>query len=109
MAVRIVEHPAAGAEVIAAAEYYEGLVAGLGHEFMARIEEALRDIAAGPARWPPALGGSVGTAVRSRSTRSFPYSVVYLHDREDVIVLAYPHDRQGPGYWQGRELGTSGA
>ena len=40
------EHPSAGSELLAAAEYYEGLVPGLGHEFMIRVAEAVRSIGA---------------------------------------------------------------
>ena len=86
------EHPSAGSELLAAAEYYEGLVPGLGHEFMIRVAEAVRSIGAGPGSWP---------------VRAFPYSVVSIHHRAEIVILAYVHDHQRPGYWCGRAAGSA--
>lgn len=99
------EHPAAGAELLAAAEYYESLVPGLGYEFMVSIAEAVRSIEDHPTSWPPVVGGPLGAEVRSRSARTFPYRVVYVHHRPGVTVLAYAHDRQRPAYWRARASG----
>ena len=101
------EHPAAGAELLAAAEYYESLVPGLGYEFMVSIAEAVRSIEDRPTSWPPVVGGPRGAEVRSRSARAFPYRVVYVHHRPGATVLTYAHDRRRPGYWSYRTVGPN--
>lgn len=101
------EHPSAGAELLAAAEYYEDLVPGLGHEFMIRAAEAVQSIGARPESWPPVADAAGGAIARSRSVRSFPYSVVYIHHRAEVFILAYVHDRRRRGYWRGRAAGSA--
>ncbi len=101
------EHPSAGSELLAAAEYYEGLVPGLGHEFMIRVAEAVRSIGAGPESWPPVADAGGGGVARRRSVRTFPYSVVYIHHRAEIVILAYVHDHQRPGYWRGRAAGSA--
>ena len=102
MTERVSEHPAAGAELLEAAEFYEDLVPGLGHEFMTRIANGVRSIAENPASWPPVLAPHGGTTVRSRAIHSFPYRVVYMLLGTDVIILSYAHARQRPGYWRDR-------
>jgi hypothetical protein len=34
--------------------------------------------------------------------RRFPYSVVYRIDKDRILIVAFPHDRQRPGYWRSR-------
>lgn len=34
--------------------------------------------------------------------RRFPYRVVYLVHEDELVIVAYAHDRREPGYWDRR-------
>ena len=92
-------HPAASAEVIAAAEWYELAHEGLGLDFSAEVEAAVARIALSPSRWPV---NRVDARTRHVGLRRFPYSVVYRLLADAVIIVAVVHDRREPGYWSSR-------
>lgn len=96
------EHPAAGAELLEAAAHYENLATGLGHELFAMVAEAVREIEARPGIWPPLSGVDGPVTVRTRSTRKFPYRVIFAFHEGQIVILAYAHERQRPGYWRSR-------
>jgi hypothetical protein len=40
--------------------------------------------------------------IRRRGVRSFPYGVIYVVKNDELVVVAYAHERRRPGYWRGR-------
>lgn len=38
--------------------------------------------------------------VRREGVSGFPYGVVYVVRAEEIVILAYAHDRRRPGYWE---------
>lgn len=40
--------------------------------------------------------------LRTKRVRGFPYGIVYLIDGEELVIFAYSHDKQRPGYWKHR-------
>jgi hypothetical protein len=50
-------------------------------------------------------GGACGAGaafVRRKGVSGFPYGVVYVVRAEEIVILAYAHDRRRPGYWEHR-------
>ena len=89
--------PLAEEEFLHAVARYEGKRRGLGAEFLAEVERAVRRIVSFPQHGSPYL---VGT--RRIVLRRFPYSVVYSPDPDDLLVVAVAHQRRKPGYWRSR-------
>lgn len=48
------------------------------------------------------LRSPVGMTIRFVPVRGFPFKVVFLHEPEEVVVLAVAYDSRRPNYWQGR-------
>ncbi len=42
------------------------------------------------------------TGARRIVLKRFPYDVVFLLDRDRVVILAYAHHSRRPGYWRER-------
>lgn len=96
------EHPEAGAELFAAAEYFERVEPGLGHVLFRVVADAIASIEEFPDGWPPLPGWDGEPVVRSKATKRFHYRVVYFVRDGEPVILAYAHERQRPGYWKHR-------
>lgn len=83
-----------------AAGWYERAEPGLGAAFVdayvTRLEEALARPSIGT---PERIGGTV---VRTFKLRRFPYVIVLVVRRSEIVVIAVAHERRRPRYWQGR-------
>lgn len=90
-------HPDAEAELIAAAEFYEGQAAGLGVDFIAEIQQALEMIAN-----HPGIGHSFSKHLRRILVRLFPYGILYSSGPSGIFVAAVMHLHRRPGYWKDR-------
>ena len=94
----VVLHDQARAELEAAVAWYEQCRPGLGVEFQAAVEEAVRRI-----RENPRVGSRYGaTRFRCVFARRFPYVVFFAEGADAVRVMAIAHDRRRPGYWSDR-------
>jgi plasmid stabilization system protein ParE len=89
--------PEAKAEFDDAADRYESQQAGLGVDFVARVREVLRRIAANPR-----LHATVYRDVRKAVMRRFPYIVLYREEGGEVVVVSVFHTSRDPGVWQAR-------
>jgi plasmid stabilization system protein ParE len=97
--VRVEFHPEARDEFVAAVEYYDIAVSGLGDRFLIAIRRTI-DLALAH----PEAGTPRGTA-RRLLVAGFPYDVVY-RVRDDVLdILAVAHHHRRPGYWRRRTRG----
>lgn len=100
MTLEVGYHPAAAAEVVGAAAWYENESAGLGGRFLAAVEAAvLRG-----SRWPnvgkPVVITPDGAIVnRKLPVGGFPWAVGYEVTDETLLVLAVFHQHREPGYW----------
>ncbi|MDR1442192.1 MAG: type II toxin-antitoxin system RelE/ParE family toxin [Bifidobacteriaceae bacterium] len=95
------EHPEAAAELDEAVRWYESQEPGIGLALVARAERARQDIA----DWPqagPAFDGDRRDEIRSRAVRGYPYRIVYAIEADEIVILAYAHERRRPGYWLAR-------
>lgn len=91
-------HPAASAEMIAAARVYEERVTGLGHRFLDAVDAALATL-----RRSPRLGRSDRRGRRRWLVRRFPYVIIYRVKGNFLHVLAVAHTSRMPGYWKSRD------
>jgi hypothetical protein len=90
-------HPAARDEFVAAAEYYETAVPGLGGRFLVAVTHATAAILQ-----HPDVGGRRGAHARQLIVTGFPYDVVYMFRNDVVSILAVAHHHRRPGYWRDR-------
>jgi len=89
---------AALAEFIAAGQYYNGKVPGLGDAFVDEVEAGVRAIVANPLTWR-----AVEADVRRYLVNRFPYGIYYSVEPDETIVIwAVKHLRRDPDYWQER-------
>jgi hypothetical protein len=72
--MKLVQLPAAEAEVDDAVAYYEQKRAGLGLQLLTEIRRAYDVVSATPNRWP-----NVGRGARRYRLDRFPYGVVYVY------------------------------
>ena len=95
--MELILRPAAAADVEEAFSWYERQRPGLGEEFLEKVNEALREIAAYPLR----------QAVVFRDTRRFllkrfPYALFYRIYPNLVVVVGCMHGRRNPLRWRQR-------
>ncbi len=97
MTVKVVFRPAARAEFDGATLRYEDRRPGLGAQFVSEIDYAVDLASKYPDRYPIKHNG-----IRCVRARRFPYSIYYIVETEQVVVLAVFHARRDPAIWQSR-------
>lgn len=91
-------HVEAEAELNEAVSFYEALMPGLGKSLTNEVRKTVRLI-----QNHPAAGHNVGTKLKKSLVHRFPYSLIYSHDAQTVLILAVAHHRRRPGYWHSRQ------
>lgn len=86
LAVRLTE--LAVSDLAQAFQWYEEQKPDLGYRFMARVDEALDQIALNPALYAPVIGSAQRVLVEQ-----FPYALYYTIS-EDAIVIACLHGKR---------------
>jgi len=95
---RVIFHPEADAEMMAAAEFYEAKSAGLGIDFIAEVERATRALLV-----HSRIGHRFSRRLRRVLVQRFPYGLLYRAESEHIFVVAVAHVRRRPAYWRHRE------
>lgn len=85
------------AEYIAAGQYYNRQVPGLGDAFADEIEAGIRGILARPHAWR-----IVEDDVRRYLVARFPYGIYYTIESDMIVIWAVKHLHRAPDYWQQR-------
>jgi len=80
-----------------AVAYYEDKAHGLGLDFEAEIERAIKTIQQSPERWPLRDDGT-----RRLLTDRFPFVIVYMQLDDFIWIIAFAHCKRKPGYWKSR-------
>jgi plasmid stabilization system protein ParE len=88
----------AESELVAAAEYYDRAVPGLGLEFLNEVERTIGRILHHPEAWT-----KITQQHRRCRTRRFPYAIIYAVENETIIISAVMHGHRHPDYWKSRE------
>ncbi len=83
-----------------AALFYEAAGSGLGHDFLDDVQHVIDNVMA-----RPEIGILIGHGFRRVLLRRFPFSVVYMMEDREIVVVAVAHQRRRPGYWRGRRGG----
>ena len=95
---RLLFHPDAEAEFVAAISYYEECDPGLGLDFAREVQQALRRVGDYPRLWP-----EIAREVRRCLVRRFPFGVLYSMEPDGIFILAVMHLHREPAYWQRRQ------
>lgn len=89
-------------ELAAAALWLERERAGAGYRLIDEVDGAIKFITDWPNASREAEDYRTDPPVRSRGLRVNPYNVVYTVSDGVVVIVAYAHFRQPPGYWTRR-------
>lgn len=90
-------HEAADAEVVEAVFYYDGKSSGLGDRFLAEVKAATSYI-----EKYPEIAPVIEDGVRAKVLVRFPYSLLYVAERDVLFIVAVAHQSKRPGYWADR-------
>jgi len=90
-------HPEARVDLRDSARWYRERNATIAVEFRAAVLDAVRGVAQTPQRWPAHLYGT-----RRVVLHRFPFSIIYLHNPDEVVIVAVAHGKRKPGYWRQR-------
>ena len=93
----IIFTPAARADLIDAQQWYEDEVPGLGRRFRAAIDAVTERMRVNPQQFP-----IVSKNVRRALLRRFPYSIFFVVEGDNVLVIACFHASRDPSRWQER-------
>ena len=90
-------HPEAREEFLAAIDLYNQTEPGLGLDFAGEINAAVELIEAFPSAWTP-----VDFEMRRCLVRRFPYALLYVVEKDVVMIYAVMHVHRDPDYWKSR-------
>lgn len=107
MSTAVTVHADAAAEVEAAAAWYDDQRDGLGLQFLAAVDRAIRHAGAWPQSGTPVKGLGPDFVVRRLPVSGFPYHLAYLASHDRIHILAVAHDHRRPGYWKSRTTPTT--
>lgn len=89
--------PEAQRDIREAASWYERRETNLGVRFVREVRTSIRLIEENPLRFP-----EVEQDIRRALLKSFPYSIYFLKDTPDVVIVAVLHQHRRPGIWRAR-------
>lgn len=96
------EHSEAFDEYRTVARWYEDRRDGLGSAFMDAVDAAIESILDSTVEWGFYRGRKSTPQIYSRSVAGFPFKVIYVKRNEEVLIVAYAHEKRRPGYWARR-------
>ena len=97
---QLIVGPQAQTDIEDAALWYDTEQEGLGARFLNGLDEVLERIVASPQQFP-----RIEDAVRRGLMRRFPFGVYFVHEKNQVHVLAVLHLSRRPGLWKHRMRG----
>lgn len=93
------EHDEARDDLHGAARWYAGIVDDLGERFLQAIEIAAESILDPTYRWGFYADRKSEPQIYARNVSGFPFQIIYVLNGDEVLVLAYAHERRQPKYW----------
>lgn len=93
MKYQIIIRPEAENDLSEAFLWYEDRRTGLGYDFLLQIDAGLKFIEINPD-----IYSAVYKNTRKHFIKRFPYKIIYLTEKEKIIVLAVMHSRRNPTY-----------
>jgi len=95
-------HTEASQEAIEAAEWYERQRPGLGADFQRAVDAALDLIEEGIVPLGPVPSAAGARGVKRLGLKRFPFDVMVVERRTEVVIIAFAHHARRPGYWRAR-------
>lgn len=95
--MRLSYHPEAEAELIEAAEFYEGRSSGLGERYLAEFDTTVAEVQSKPRLWPIVEGD-----VRCHAMKRFPFGIYDRVLDDELRILVVKHHSRHPDYWRDR-------
>jgi hypothetical protein len=87
----IIIRPEAETDISEACIWYEDKRRGLGFYFLLQVDAGLRFIARNPKIYAPAYKGT-----RNHIIKRFPYKIIYLVEKQRIVILGVIHGRRSP-------------
>lgn len=87
----IIIRPEAEKDLSEAFAWYEDKRCGLGFDFLLQVDAGLQFIARNPKIYAPIYKGT-----RKHIIKRFPYKIIYLIEKERIIILGIIHGRRSP-------------
>lgn len=84
-------------EFAEALDHYDKISTGLGERLVAEVREAVRLVEEFPRNSPV-----IARDVRRKVLFEFPYALFYVVGSEEVLILAFAHQKRRPLYWKRR-------
>ena len=91
MKTRVIVRPESEHDLKEAYSWYEDKRTGLGYDFLLQVDAGLNLIARNPNIHPIKY-----KETRKHLVKRFPYKIIYLVEKEKIIVLAVIHSRRSP-------------
>jgi len=91
MKYRVIVRPEAEDDLKEAYSWYEDKRTGLGYDFLLQVDAGLNFIARNPNIHPIEY-----KETRKHLTKRFPYKIIYLIEKEKIIILAVIHSKRSP-------------
>ncbi len=91
MKYRVIIRPEAENDLKEAFSWYEDKRRGLGYDFLLQVDAGLRFIERNPEIFPEEY-----KKTRKHLIKRFPYKIIYLVEKQKIIVLAVIHGKRGP-------------
>tara|TARA_B100001750_G_scaffold176402_1_gene144631 strand:- start:161 stop:469 length:309 start_codon:yes stop_codon:yes gene_type:complete len=99
---RLLFHPEARAELVAAIRYHEAERPGYGAKFRDEARAVIERASELPGVGQRERGYPDGLDVRAFQFDLFPYAVIVVVEEDELLVVAVAHGRRFPGYWRTR-------
>lgn len=96
MASPLRPHVEAESELLDIVDYYAARSESAAMQFVAIVDETLAQISELP-RSAPAWPGLPN--VRRRVLKTYPFTIVYAIEPDEILILAFEHTKRRPGYW----------
>jgi len=97
MTYRIVITPEAETDLANAYSWYEEKKPGLGHNFIQQVGAAMEFIKKHPGACPVEY-----KCTRKFLIKKFPYKIVYLEEKDQIVILAVLHGMRNPAHMKCR-------
>jgi hypothetical protein len=78
-------------------KYYDHQLPGLGFRFFQEVNAAIERIRIMPEAWT-----KVGKRTRRCMLKGFPYAMLYVIERDEIIVTALAHLHRNPDHYKDR-------
>ncbi len=87
----------ANSELDEAVRYYDHQLPGLGYRFFQETAAAIERILFMPEAWP-----SMGELTRRCMLKGFPYALLYVLEKDEILITAVAHLHRDPKHYRDR-------